>query len=144
MPLVDFVPDTGEDDLIPLLEASIAAVQAAKAEAEPAPVVDVYQATRDWLQDRVNVIGDNPKARAWLMENWPQDLPTLRAFDAHTPEQIDLIDKLLAEAEKRYDLPFGPSRPQAEPPEDDDIARVVSLFPGSSLTTNDNGKDTPA
>jgi hypothetical protein len=133
-----------EGDLVPLLEASIAAVIAQKAQAlgepEPEPEIDVYQATRDWLQDRVNVIGDNPKARAWLMENWPQDLPTLRAFDAHTPEQIDLIDKLLAEAEKRYDLPFGPSRPQAEPPVDGDIARVVSLFPGSTLT-NDNGKD---
>jgi hypothetical protein len=93
---------------------------------------------RAWLQERINVIGRHtPEARAALGELWPLGLPTLRARDDHTPEQLAEIEKLLDEVEAHFVIPFGPPRPGTTDQERRVIGAARRAFPPST-------KETPA
>ena len=105
-------------DLVPLLEASIA-----QAQRDRAPSL------RDWLQGRINVIGEHPEARVDLGSRWPADMPTLRASQAHTPHQLELIEGLLDGVERRWEIRFPPPKPEEQA-----VAKVLDMFPGSTIT----------
>ncbi|HEY2303218.1 MAG TPA: hypothetical protein VGH66_15065, partial [Acidimicrobiales bacterium] len=112
------------EDLVPLLEASIASTEAADGAEKVSKNEPVSGPTRrDWLQDRIDLIGGHDQARADLGRSWPPNLPTLRSSTDHTPEQLDAIERLLDGIERRHELPFGPADP---------VGRVVALFPGST------------
>ena len=111
-PLGEYQPD-----LVPLLEASLAAVD------------DSYtQRLRDWLQGRIDAIGRDRKAGADLGIRWPPGMPTLRRSTEHTPEDLDVIEQLLEDVEARYSIPFGESKPTT-----DAVGQLLHLFPGSSV-----------
>ena len=104
------------------LEKSLEQVAAGEPSTEPQSLGPV-EVTRTWLQDRINEIGKAPQARAALGKAWPEDMPTLHHSDAHTSDQLAVIERLLDDIEARYEIPFGPANPA--------VARVVDLFPGS-------------
>jgi hypothetical protein len=100
-----------------------------------------YQPLRVWLQGRIDDIGDNDSARAALVHLWPRDIPTLRSSDAHTFEQLCIIEGLCDDIEKSHSLGFPTARPGSR--EDDAaIARVVQMFPGTTIS-NDQGATKP-
>jgi hypothetical protein len=120
-PIEDRPPlPTKPDDLLEQLTASVEAIHHAK-----------IPELLPWLQNRIDCIGQHPSARADLGSVWPTDLPTLRAFTAHTPEQLAVIERLLDGVEKRHQLPFPPERPDREAAA---VAQVVDLFPGTTTT----------
>jgi hypothetical protein len=103
-------------------------------DAQPsADVAEVVMQHRQWLQDRINEIGQAPQARKALGQLWPEGLPTLKASDAHTPEQLLAIERLLDDVERRYELKFPPPSPA--------VGKVVALFPGSQLINLPTDKD---
>jgi hypothetical protein len=114
---------------------------------EPAPPVqheqemlDVYQrdAIRTWLQHRIDTIGqENAQARAALVHAWPVDVPSLRASTEHTPEQLDAIERVVDDIEKRYTISFPTKRPDVH---DEAVARVITMFPGTTII---NERNTP-
>jgi hypothetical protein len=159
---------TGDDSLVPVLQASIDAIVAhptkkrgrprkqpvveaptPQPEPEPEPevsLIDVYQAEddyndkiRSWLQGRIDLIGRNDQARTDLIRRWPKDIPTLRGSSDHTSDQLAAIEQLLIGVEARAQLPFG--EPKPEPSEQ--MAKLLHLFPNSTITNN-NDKEPPA
>ena len=113
---------TQPGELLGQLEASVEAVQRAK-----------IPELLPWLQNRIDCIGAHPSARSDLGSAWPADLPTLRAFKAHTPEQLDVIERLLGEVEKRHALPFPPERPDRAAQAEAAVGKVLDLFPGATM-----------
>lgn len=107
------------DDLVPLLEASVAAVTQ-----ETFSENEKVSSRRDWLQGRINVAGRHPAARLDLGRDWPAGLPTLRASLDHTPAQLDTIEALLDTIERRHELPWPPGRAEAT---------VTNLFPATTI-----------
>lgn len=96
---------------------------------------------RTWLQERIDVLGVYPAAGADLVRLWPTGVPSLRASEAHTPEELADIEALLDELEARHSIPFGPSRPGAPNGRAEDVAtRLLRVFPGSTITNE--SKDT--
>lgn len=75
------------------------------------PEAKTVDPERAWLQERIDVIGQHDLARTMLHDHWPPDLPTLRASDAHTPDQLATIEQLLDGVERAYSLGFPPLRP---------------------------------
>lgn len=134
-------------DLTKLLEDSIAQVEANKdrgvgvvADAvgaqHPDPMTDDYQPAfvRDWLQQRIEVIGRMPAARADLKVSWPPNLPSLRSGYTHSSSDLDLIEQVLDQVEARHQIPFGTSKPTRE----DAVGELLHLFPNSTLSTEDD------
>lgn len=129
-------------DLTPLLEASLAAVEAEASvsanQTELAPLAPAeLRAVREWLQERIATIGKHPEARADLGLSWPPDMPTLKSSLDHTAEQLATIERLVADVERRSKVIFPRPRPGAD---DDPVGRVLHMFPHSTVIT----KDTPA
>jgi hypothetical protein len=134
------------DSLVPVLEASIKAIEEAKASTPTMPpaqddqeVIVDYQSSqayndqvRSWLQGRIQLIGANEAARKLLIARWPSDLPTLISSKDHTPDQLVIIERLLVDVEAKAKMPFGEPRP--EPTEQ--MARLLQMFPNSTTTTN--------
>jgi hypothetical protein len=131
-------------DLEPALEESLRAAADAKAgitrsglsQKPDHPSSPAF--LRDWLQGRINTIGGHTAARAELMVRWPKGVAPLKAGSDHTEAQLKAIDELCWSVEKRYELPFPPSKP-GEP---EAVGRVVELFPGSTVG-NGPGNDSP-
>jgi hypothetical protein len=76
-----------------------------------APTIGDPPPLRAWLQERINVIGQNEAAAAMLRSHWPTDVPTLKSSDAHTPEQIAAIELVLDGVERAFDLGFPEQKP---------------------------------
>ena len=108
-PLGEYQPD-----LVPLLEVSL---------------------VRGWLQERIDVIGGIPAARADLGASWPPEVPMLKRSDAHTSEQLAQIEAVLNGVEARNSVPFGPGKPgvSLQDVTDEAVGRVLRMFPGSSV-----------
>ena len=83
---------------------------------------------REWLQGRINVIGEHPEARVDLAERWGRlGLPTLRSSDAHTLDELAAIEKLLVIVEGKFQMPFPDQSRPVPPTQDDEDARIVVL-----------------
>jgi hypothetical protein len=121
----------GTDETVDALAATLEAI---RAEDAPASAADI----RDWLQGRINVIGHHENARGDLGRAWPKDMPTLRASDTHTPEQLGVIEQLLDSVERRWEIVFPPPKPGSA---SNPVARVVQMFPGSQVVSNDSDND---
>jgi hypothetical protein len=148
---------TSADNLLPALEASLAAAAARHPSAVPLPpqepppapeAASVPEAPseapgaaemplREWLQGRINAIGEHPQARSTLGRDWPQDIPTLRRSEAHSAEDLAVIEQLCDAVERRWQLTFPPPRPGSEQA----MGRLLDLFPGSSIHPD---QETPA
>jgi hypothetical protein len=134
-------------NLVPALQASLDAVKAdvlAKAgpppepEPELAPMVPAeLVAVRGWLAERIALIGTVHEARADLGLSWPADMPTLNSSNDHTAEQLAVIERLVADVERRNKIVFPRPRPGHD---DDPVGLVLRAFPHSTVIT----KDTPA
>jgi hypothetical protein len=125
----------------PLIPATSAISAPGGLEPAPEPIdseqIDSYQPApeptpwitpvREWLQDRINKIGQHSEARKALGQDWP-NIPTLHASNEHTPEQLDAIEKLLDGIERKFTIEFPPPKPDA-----DAAGKIVALFPGSNL-----------
>lgn len=61
---------------------------------------------RDALTARVRRIMGTDGGKAWLRNNWPAGIPTLKASDTHTPEQLETISNALDGAERDLGLGF--------------------------------------
>lgn len=85
---------------------------------------------RAWLQDRIDVIGKNPAARADLGRRWPAEAPTLRSSIDHSPEQLAEIEVVLNVVERQHKILFPQPRPEAE---GDPVGRLLHLFPNSTI-----------
>jgi hypothetical protein len=67
---------------------------------------------KQWLQDRINNIGQHPEARTYIQENWPKDIEPLKSLNRnHTEQELTAIDDLLTEIERRFRLSFPPDKP---------------------------------
>jgi hypothetical protein len=91
---------------------------------------------RAWLQARIDEVGNLPAARADLQLRWPPDLPPLKSFGDHTPEQLVVIERLLNDVEAAHQMPFPVSArplPPDAPPDDEAVARVLRLFSGAEV-----------
>jgi hypothetical protein len=147
---------TTDSNLMAQLEASVAALDESKAHhpsgvipsGSPQPVDNAaeleadrrlsaqeatkpyWQQYRAWLQERIDLIGQHAQARQGLGKLWPQDIPTPRSGKDLDVDQLAAIEALLDDVERRYELPFGPPKPEAQ--EEAEVARVLNLFPGSS------------
>jgi hypothetical protein len=142
-PLDQPVP-TNPDNLLAQLEASVAIEQAKHRHPTEATMHD--QAIEDnglraWLQQRIDQIGQHAQARTALARAWPSDIPTLRASTTHTPDQLDDVELLLNDVERRYELSFPPPKPGSEVSEEQATARVLNLFPDSTVTTDNRPKE---
>ena len=89
------------------------------------PPQDLTAPHRAWLQSRIDVIGQNSQARTAIQRLWPEGVPPLKASSGHTSEQLVVIEKVLDDVERRYEIPFPPPSPA--------VAKVINLFPGSSI-----------
>jgi hypothetical protein len=102
-------------------------------DSEVAGSIDAYHdERRAWLQTRIDTIGQHPTARMALANCWPKDIPTLRASDAHTSEELAVIRHLLDDIEKVHSVSFAPREPGARE-EAQATARVVKLFPDATI-----------
>jgi hypothetical protein len=128
-----------QGSLVPVLQASLDAINQSKAVADPevdkTPEPVPPETVRDWLQHRIDVIGQHAQARTALGASWPKGTPTLHASNEHTPVQLDAIEKLLDAVEARYEIPF-PETGKPEP-----VGQILNLFPGSSLINDNDAKD---
>jgi hypothetical protein len=87
---------------------------------------------RDWLQARIDRIGQDDRARRDLAGAWPTDMPTLRSREGHSPAQLVVIEQLCDDVERRWQLEFPPPRPTADQAsEDEAVANIHRLFPHS-------------
>jgi hypothetical protein len=138
---VPAAPSDHDPDLLPLLTASVAAAEARAAEYDPEPLpeppaaleADRAPQVRAWLQHRIDLIGRaEAKVRDHLTKAWPADMPTLRSTTDHTPAQLTQIDELLSDVEGHWFMPTPP------PPftEAEAVERLLQLFPGTVITTN--------
>lgn len=64
---------------------------------------------RAWIVDRVKAL--DADGRRVLARQWPDGVPTLKAFDGHTVEQLHLIEDALIKAEAAVEAPFPPAAP---------------------------------
>ena len=61
---------------------------------------------RNDLTKRIQALKDQlPQAAAALAQRWP-DVPTFKACDSHTAEQLSVIDAVLCAVEAEYEAPF--------------------------------------
>ncbi len=60
---------------------------------------------REWIIQRLRVIIETGHAAA-VAKGWPDGLPTLKASDAHTDEELDLVAAVLTQIESEAQLPF--------------------------------------
>lgn len=110
-------------DLATLLPAAALAPAAAAVVDEPAHVSaaldeatdDLRQRRRAWLQGRIDAMPVD--AKRCLARNWPTDVPTLKAADTHTDDQLAAIATLLSTVEREFELAFPDPEPQAAPAE---------------------------
>lgn len=108
-------------DLATLLPAAALAPAAAAVVDEPAHVSaaldeatdDLRQRRREWLQGRIDAMPAD--AKRCLARNWPTDVPTLKAADTHTDDQLDAIATLLSAVEREFELAFPDAEPQPAP-----------------------------
>lgn len=109
-------------DLATLLPAAALAPAAAAVVDEPAHVSaaldeatdDLRQRRREWLQGRIDAMPVD--AKRCLARNWPTDVPTLKAADTHTDDQLAAIATLLSTVEREFELAFPDAEPQPAPP----------------------------
>lgn len=124
------------EDLTALLEQSIA-----EAEAKHAPPTSIERVVgngdvdttftarlREWLAARITVVARSPKARAALQALWAPDMPFLHNSDAHTPEQLAVIEGWLDAVDVTHLLEPFPPRPTTTP-----VGRVFHMFPHSTV-----------
>jgi hypothetical protein len=131
-------PATGDNEMVTVLEASLAVIEAQKSAttAVMTPEADQMDAYHDemrvWLQGRIDTIGArSPEARADLASSWPEKMPALRTSTEHTPEDLATIDHVLSHVEKRHRVRFPEPRPGGE-----DVASVIRMFPTDTDTDN--------
>jgi hypothetical protein len=95
---------------------------------------------RSWLQGRIDDIGKNPNARQQLMQAWPRTFPPLKKSTDHTVEQLEAIEKILDDVERRWELPFPDPDPR-KVAEAEASARILYAFPGSTTELPLSAKD---
>jgi hypothetical protein len=153
------VETDGPSQLEQQLEASIAAVEAAKtitevevvvedAPADAAEVpsaapggpesVDLTVEVREWLQVRVRACGAVPAARAALSRRWPAGVAPLRASTDHSDADLAAIERVLDDVEAAHSIPFGPTRPGAPKGGDGWLSQLLTAFPGSTIHTKEH------
>lgn len=144
---------TPDADLVTVLEASLAVIEAQKAATTAAeaprpadgeigaseangvdPMIDVYHLEmRAWLQGRIDTIGAaSPEARADLATAWPAGVPALRKSTDHTPTDLATIERVLDKVERRHRITFPEPRPGGE-----DIALVIAMFPNTDTDNHE-------
>jgi hypothetical protein len=69
-------------------------------------------AMAQWCQQRINLIGTIPEARALLLRRWPAGIPPLR--DGYTAAGISEILDLITAIEAAFSLPFPVGDPRPE------------------------------
>ena len=121
-PLSEYVAPTRDDDLIDALAASVAAIDVDHA----ANLADV----RQWLSDRIKVCGAHEGARAALAATWPAGMPFLHRSDEHTPDDLVVIETVIASVERRFALPF-PENVAA-------MAGLIRAFKGATIEDDDD------
>jgi hypothetical protein len=82
---------------------------------------------RAWLQRRIDAIGARPSAAAELARTWPSGVSTLKRSAEHTPEQLEVIEKVCWRVEKLHQIRFPEPKPGV-----DLMALIESQFPGTT------------
>lgn len=101
---------------------------------EPAPPADVTRRTA--LVDRVKAL--RPEQLTELAAKWPIDVPTFKAFDGHTDEQLDAIDTVVTWIDLGGDPPpLVPVEPLPESPDPDLPPAAVWEEPDGGERLND-------
>lgn len=79
---------------------------------QPGTRLDSLIERRTGIVQRLETLkATNPAALAELAAYWPQNIPTLKQSQTHTPDQLNAIDTLLCQIEDRHQAPFGPVDP---------------------------------
>lgn len=68
---------------------------------------------RTGLAARIQTLAFDPAALPRLASLWPSDIPTLKQSQQHTPEQLSVIDELINQVEREFEIPFGPTDPNS-------------------------------
>lgn len=134
------LPEGADATLTDRLEASLRAMHA-KHPAGTRWSASTDQEVREWLQLRINDIGQHTEARQDLIKHWPHDIPTLKSGKDITREQLAVIEQLLDGVEGRHGLLFPPPKPLDE---QEATAAVLRIFPGATEETTNQTGDTPA
>jgi hypothetical protein len=80
---------------------------------------------REWIANRVRaIVAHSTEAVQYLMNVWPDGVPTLKASQDHTNEQLDLIASALDRTERQHEMPFGTPDPTLPKPEARPVAQV--------------------
>jgi hypothetical protein len=67
-----------------------------------------HRVRRQWLADQVRrLVREYPDAARDLAQWWPAGVPTFKASDEHTDEQLEQIAALLRKVEGEHRIPFG-------------------------------------
>jgi hypothetical protein len=108
--------------------------------AEAPPVIPIsgiapVDELRQWLQDRVDVCGAHPRAKADLARRWPATVAPLRRSLDHTIDELAAIEAVLDDVEAAHTIPFGPTRPGAPKGGDGWLSQLLTTFPGSTIHT---------
>jgi hypothetical protein len=122
------------------LEASLRA-QGVEPPDRPLSEPERREAVRVWLQGRINVCAAHSASCAKdLVASWPAGVAPLPSSDAHSEDELELLEHVLDGVEARHTVPFGPSKPGTPTGSDRDGWLLRSLgraFPGS--TTHNTG-----
>lgn len=97
-------------------------------EAFPGSKIVADPAKREWITERVRaIVGHSTEAVQYLTGVWPDDVPTLKASQDHTNEQLDLIAAALDRAERQYEMPFATPDPTIAKPQPRAVGQVPAL-----------------
>lgn len=78
---------------------------------QPGEATEALGARRVGLVARIQTLAFYQGALDVLAGMWPPGIPTFKASDQHTTLQLDAVDAVLVEVERRYQAPFGPLDP---------------------------------
>jgi len=72
-----------------------------------------------------------------MAQRWPADVPTLKASDTHTADQLTAIATVLTRVEADHSIPFDPPPTDPPPPRPAAVVRPPAPDEGAAVTAAD-------
>lgn len=73
----------------------------------PSPPSAPQPARRTQLRARLQAIAAAEGGKQWMLQRWPEGVPTFKQSDTHSDAQLDAIEAVVQRAEAHLALPFG-------------------------------------
>lgn len=108
----------------------------------PIPPGTASPERRAWVKDRTaTVLRHSDAAQRQVLSRWPGDVPPFKGGHLHTDDELNKIIAVLQRVEADHDIPFGPSDPDVERIEENDVALIKKFFPDAVEIEEDDEVD---